>query len=117
MARLRQENEEEERNLAELEAKASQPGQKEVSAKESIVEVNQSDLDGLDEEEQMKMLLGFTGGFGSTKGEKVEDNHQSSAKGAAAKNKARKYRQYMNRKVRTALLSVVPFVFSTRPWR
>jgi U4/U6.U5 tri-snRNP-associated protein 3 len=42
--------------------------------------------------------LGFGGEFGSTKGNKVEDNHSSSARGAAAKHKARKYRQYMNRK-------------------
>eukprot|EP00934_Nitzschia_sp_Nitz4_P000811 Nitzschia sp. Nitz4//scaffold497_size4732//407//739//NITZ4_009235-RA/size4732-processed-gene-0.1-mRNA-1//1//CDS//3329553080//811//frame0 len=38
------------------------------------------------------------GGFGCTKGQAVEDNQSTAARGAAAKNKARKYRQYMNRK-------------------
>ena len=51
----------------------------------------------MDEEEQMRKLLGFDG-FGSTKGESVEDNQSTAARGGAAKNKARKYRQYMNRK-------------------
>ena len=46
----------------------------------------------------MRMLLGFSGGFGSTAGKAVEDNQKSAAKGAANKTKARKYRQYMNRK-------------------
>jgi U4/U6.U5 tri-snRNP-associated protein 3 len=64
---------------------------------ETIIEVNQEELEGLDEEEQMKMLMGIQG-FGSTKGEQVEDNKTSAARGVAAKNKARKYRQYMNRK-------------------
>ena len=68
-----------------------------VKPQEAIIEVNQDELEGLDEEEQMKRLLGFDG-FGSTKGEAVQDNQTSAARGAAAKNKARKYRQYMNRK-------------------
>ena len=50
-----------------------------------------------DEDDAMAQLMGFSG-FGSTKGEPVEDNHKGAARGAAAKNKARKYRQYMNRK-------------------
>jgi U4/U6.U5 tri-snRNP-associated protein 3 len=45
----------------------------------------------------MQLLMGF-GGFGSTKGQKVADNYGSAAQGAAGKNKARRYRQYMNRK-------------------
>jgi U4/U6.U5 tri-snRNP-associated protein 3 len=95
MARLREENtqEEEEQHAA---AKDQQHGAN--GPQDAIVEVNQEELEGLDEEEQMRILLGFTGNFGSTKGEKVEDNHNSSSRGVAAKNKARKYRQYMNRK-------------------
>ena len=41
--------------------------------------------------------MGF-GGFGTTKGKEVEDNRISAAKGASNVAKARKYRQYMNRK-------------------
>jgi len=98
MARLRAENDDEEKKLAALDEKDDKKGQKKSSKpQESIIQVDESELEGLDEAEQMQMLLGF-GGFGTTKGQKVEDNHSSSAKGAAAKNKARKYRQYMNRK-------------------
>ena len=92
MARLRAENEDEEKKML--------PGgqrDKIVSAKDAIIEVDEEELEGLDEEEQMQKLLGF-GGFDSTKGKAVEDNQNSLAKGSAAKNKARKYRQYMNRK-------------------
>jgi len=103
MARLRAENEAEERKLSEMEEQSKQDQEqsssKEKSAKESIIKVKDEELEGLDEEEQMRMLLGFSGGFGSTKGEKVEDNHKSSARGAAAKNKARKYRQVRRRKI------------------
>jgi U4/U6.U5 tri-snRNP-associated protein 3 len=111
MARLRAENEEEERQFAALEENTGKPNEK--SAKDSIVQVDDKELEGLDEEEQMRKLLGFTGSFGSTKGEKVEDNHKTSAKGAAAKNKARKYRQYMNRKVLPPIFTVweTPFSF------
>jgi U4/U6.U5 tri-snRNP-associated protein 3 len=96
MSRLRQEMKEEDREMAALD------NLEEVAPKlapqEQIIQVNEEELEGLDEDEQMKMLLGFTGGFASTKGEAVEDNQASAARGAAAKNKARKYRQYMNRK-------------------
>jgi len=105
MARLRAENEEEERKMAALDAASSgRPTDSAnlpphaVDATKEIVEVDQEELDGLDEEDQMRMLLGFSGGFGTTKGQAVEDNQKSAARGAAAKNKARKYRQYMNRK-------------------
>lgn len=92
MARLRAEMEQEE-------AKLSQPVSQEApSAKDAIVQVDESQLEGLDEDEQMKLLLGFSGEFGTTKDQKVDDNHKTSAKGAAAKHKQRKYRQYMNRK-------------------
>lgn len=100
MARLRMENEEEERRLAgpsQEEAEEAERQRRPEPTKE-ILTVQEEDLDGLDEEEQMRMLLGFSGGFGSTSGQKVEDNQNSAASGAAAKNKARKYRQYMNRK-------------------
>lgn len=96
MARLRAENEQEEARLASLEEKQSMPVR--PSATEHIVQVNDEELEGLDEEEQMELLLGFTGSFGSTKNQKVADNHQTLAAGSVAKNKARKYRQYMNRK-------------------
>ena len=68
-------------------------------AKEEIFMIHDvaKELEGLDEEEQMQRLLGFSG-FASTKGDQVEDNKTTAAKGAATKNKARKYRQYMNRK-------------------
>jgi U4/U6.U5 small nuclear ribonucleoproteins len=52
-----------------------------------IIQVQPSELEGLDEEEQMKLLLGFSGGFNSTSGTQVEDNRTSAARGAAAKNK------------------------------
>jgi len=110
MARLRAENEAEEKRLASAETSAGgsgatgggtsaqHGGAAAASAAGGIVEVDETDLEGLDDEEQMRMLLGFTGGFGSTSGKPVEDNQTSAAKGAANKTKARKYRQYMNRK-------------------
>jgi U4/U6.U5 tri-snRNP-associated protein 3 len=101
MARLREENTQEEATLsaaARTEQQQLSNGNKKTGPQDAVVEVNQEELEGLDEEEQMRMLLGFTGSFGSTKGAKVEDNHSSSSRGVAAKNKARKYRQYMNRK-------------------
>lgn len=94
MARLRAEMEEEEAKLTQR--VVEEPVL--PSAKDAIVQVDESKLEGLDDEEQMKLLLGFSGEFGTTKNQKVEDNHKSAAKGAAAKHKERKYRQYMNRK-------------------
>jgi U4/U6.U5 tri-snRNP-associated protein 3 len=100
MARLRAENEQEETRLSHAAATGMDAEEPVVlpSAKEAIIEVKESEMEGLDEEEQMQLLLGFTGGFGTTKNSKVEDNHKTLAAGAAKKNKARKYRQYMNRK-------------------
>ena len=100
MARLRAQNEEEEERLALLDR--DQVAQREArtrakKAKEEILIVDAKELEGLDEEEQMQRLLGFSG-FSSTKGAEVEDNKTTASKGAATKNKARKYRQYMNRK-------------------
>jgi U4/U6.U5 tri-snRNP-associated protein 3 len=107
MAKLRAENEAEERRLADI-RKAALKSSLDTSttteknqagvAKEKILEIHEGELDEYEEEEQMQMLLGFSNGFTSTKGKAVEDNQTSAAKGAAAKNKARKYRQYMNRK-------------------
>lgn len=98
MERLRAENEEEERRLAAWDRRAEvEETTPTVQPQEQIVQVNPEELQGLDEEEQMRKLLGIEG-FGTTKGQKVESNHNSSASGAANKNKARKYRQYMNRK-------------------
>ena len=96
MARLRADNEQEEARSAALEDKAHEPVK--PSAAEQIVQVNEDELLGLEDDEKMKLLLGFTGGFGTTKYQKVADNHQTHAAGGAAKNKGRKYRQYMNRK-------------------
>ena len=95
MARLRAENEEEEKQLAVLDEPVDNNM---LKPKEQFVEVNQEELEGLDEDEQMQRLLGFSGGFATTKGTEVEDNTKSAARGASGKNKARKYRQYMNRK-------------------
>jgi U4/U6.U5 tri-snRNP-associated protein 3 len=98
MARLRREMKDEDTELADaLDQKKKEADDSKQKPQETIIEVNQEELDGLDEEEQMKMLLGIQD-FGSTKGEQVEDNKTSAARGVAAKNKARKYRQYMNRK-------------------
>lgn len=96
MARLRQEMQEEDKELEVLDQEHIEERDR-VKPQEAIIEVNPQELEGLDEEEQMKRLLGF-GDFGSTKGQAVDDNQSSAARGAAAKNKARKYRQYMNRK-------------------
>ena len=53
--------------------------------------------DGVDEEEFMARMLGFSG-FDSTHGKHVEDNGTSAARGAVSKVLKREYRQYMNRK-------------------
>lgn len=101
MARLRAEIDEEEKQLTAVMEKHSEgemDSLRHKRPKECIIEVNPEELEDLDEDEQMKVLLGFGGEFGSTKGQKVEENHTTSARGAAKKNKARKYRQYMNRK-------------------
>ena len=50
-----------------------------------------------DEEAEMRRVLGISG-FDTTKGKAVEDNHHGAGAGGMAKHKARKYRQYMNRK-------------------
>jgi len=50
-------------------------------------------MDMDDSLDAMKALIGF-GGFGSTKGKKVEDNYS----GFVALKKPRQYRQYMNRR-------------------
>ena len=98
MALLRQQLKEEDEDLAALDQSSGDAARQPLpKPQEEIIKVNQEELDGMDEEEQMKRLLGFDG-FGSTKGQAVEDNHSSAARGVAAKNKARKYRQYMNRK-------------------
>ena len=101
MDRLRAEIEEEERDIAMKENGQnieSNDVQKQSTAKDTIRMVHESELEGLEEDDQMALMLGFSGGFGSTKGKVVEDNLKTAARGAAGKNKARKYRQYMNRK-------------------
>ena len=104
MAKLRAENNAEERRLTDIQegvatgSKSDDKTTNTTRAKESIVEIQEGELEDYEEDEQMQMLLGFSSGFASTKGQAVEDNHKSASKGTAAKNKARKYRQYMNRK-------------------
>jgi U4/U6.U5 tri-snRNP-associated protein 3 len=109
MARLREELKQEDEDMVALDQEAFAAGaaadgtlgkssiDDAVKPQETIIQVREEELEGLDEEEQMRKLMGIEC-FGSTKGQKVEDNHQTSARGVAAKNKARKYRQYMNRK-------------------
>ncbi len=113
MARLRAENEEEEKKLAKVDEASKirseggeyddtemlsfSTGKKKAPGKERIIKVDREELEELDEEDQMLNIFGF-GGFDSTKGKAVEDNQTSASKGLVAKNKARKYRQYMNRK-------------------
>lgn len=103
MARLREELKQEDETLAQLDQQQAEKGKANAAERnkrlpqEAIIEVRPEELEGLDEDEQMQKLLGF-GGFGSTKGKAVEDNQSTAARGGAAKNKARKYRQYMNRK-------------------
>lgn len=102
MARLRSENEAEERGLTsglteEQEAAATKKRQRAEAKKRK--DPDNSDEEEEEDEEQAAMmsLMGF-GGFGTTKGKAVADNQISAARGAASKNKGRKYRQYMNRK-------------------
>lgn len=99
MARLRQEMKDEDMELAAALDESIKKKEEEAKPKpqETIIKVNEEELEGLDQEEQMQLLMGI-GGFGTTKGKEVKDNKSSAARGVAAKNKARKYRQYMNRK-------------------
>ena len=111
MARLRAENEAEERGgavvLGEEEvadvARGVRKRHRDESGGSSRTKSNghedDSDQEEEEDEERIEMmnLIGF-GGFGSTKGKAVADNQISAARGAASKNKGRKYRQYMNRK-------------------
>ena len=99
MARLRQEMKKEDMELAAALDEKIKRKEEEAKPKpqETIIKVNEEELEGLDQEEQMRLLMGIQG-FGTTKGKEVEDNKNSAARGVAAKNKARKYRQYMNRK-------------------
>ena len=99
MARLRQEMQEEDMKVAAALDERIKKKEEELKPKpqETIIKVNEEELEGLDEDEQMRLLMGIEG-FGTTKGKEVKDNKNSAARGVATKNKARKYRQYMNRK-------------------
>eukprot|EP00586_Coscinodiscus_wailesii_P022337 CAMPEP_0172509580 /NCGR_PEP_ID=MMETSP1066-20121228/221396_1 /TAXON_ID=671091 /ORGANISM="Coscinodiscus wailesii, Strain CCMP2513" /LENGTH=245 /DNA_ID=CAMNT_0013288135 /DNA_START=35 /DNA_END=769 /DNA_ORIENTATION=+ len=106
MDRLRAENEAEEKKMALSNGVGGSGRNRDGSvtaasfnvATSEFILVDRAELEGLEDEEQMMKLLGFSGGFATTKGRAVEDNSTTAARGAAAKNKARKYRQYMNRK-------------------
>jgi U4/U6.U5 tri-snRNP-associated protein 3 len=95
MARLRAENDQEEEEKLTGPSQATQAVARQPQ--EEIIQVNPDELEGLDEEEQMRKLMGLEG-FGSTKGQKVASNHDSLAKGKAKKHKGRTYNQFMNRK-------------------
>ena len=100
MERLRRENEEEERRQREAteESLAKQRAMEEdKTAVNQIKEFTEEELEGLSTEEQMKLMMGI-GDFGSSKGKAVKDNQVGASRGAVSKSKARKYRQYMNRK-------------------
>uniref|UniRef100_A0A7S1BT38 U4/U6.U5 small nuclear ribonucleoprotein 27kDa protein domain-containing protein n=1 Tax=Corethron hystrix TaxID=216773 RepID=A0A7S1BT38_9STRA len=90
-------NEEEEAKV-EKSASSSRSSRREGGSSDAAVRVTAEELMEMTEDEAMKKVMGFSGSFGSTKEKKVADNHTTAAKGAASKNKARKYRQYMNRK-------------------
>lgn len=99
MARMRAEIDAEERGVTQGSVGTAENHKGEISNQKSNQNKNNEDdeeeLD--DEQRQMMQMMGF-GGFGSTKGKSVGDNQKSAARGAASKNKGRKYRQYMNRK-------------------
>lgn len=60
-------------------------------------EANPDEDEEEEDDEEMAALLGFSG-FNTTKGKAVAENQSGAAVGAVSKHKARKYRQYMNRK-------------------
>jgi len=64
---------------------------------EEKAKAQQEATEGLSEEEKMKVLLGFSN-FDSTTGMAVEDNQKGPGKGARAKSRKHKARQFMNRK-------------------
>lgn len=105
MARLRAENDAESRGAVTSSADSADKQKGDNNAipatnqykKNKNTNNNEDDEELDDEQRQMMELMGF-GGFGTTKGKAVEDNQSSAARGAASKNKGRKYRQYMNRK-------------------
>ena len=101
MARMRADNEAEERGLdvdGEKSAVESVARPAKELLKSAGAAADNSDDDEVDEEQQQMMAMMGFGGFGTTKGKAVSDNQLSASSGAAQKNKARKYRQYMNRK-------------------
>jgi len=105
MARLRSDNEAEERGDLTTSSAAADGGEnggdaaKHMTLPVNKVKNNKGDDDEESDEDQNQMMqmMGF-GGFGTTKDKPVADNQSSAARGAASKNKGRKYRQYMNRK-------------------
>lgn len=105
MARLRAENDAESRGVVTSSADSANKPKGDNNAmpsknqykKNKNANNNEDDEELDDEQRQMMEMMGF-GGFGTTKGKAVEDNQSSAARGAASKNKGRKYRQYMNRK-------------------
>ena len=117
MARLRAENEAEERGDSLVSStSAAEGGNVGTAAKKKYVPIpeyttkstngNSNDNNNEDEDEDdddddgqaaMMQMMGF-GGFGTTKNKAVADNQSTAAAGVVSKNKGRKYRQYMNRK-------------------
>lgn len=97
MARLRAENEAEEVRLARSDSREETKGAQKPRNSQKIENARLASEELLSTDQQMMQMLGFSG-FGSTKHKAVEDNKNSAAAGSTSKNKARKYRQYMNRK-------------------
>jgi U4/U6.U5 tri-snRNP-associated protein 3 len=98
MARMRADIAAEERGTAPSTANGNGESSNQKSNNQHKNDATESDDEEIDDEQrQMMQMMGF-GGFGTTKGKSVGDNQTSAARGAAAKNKGRKYRQYMNRK-------------------
>lgn len=87
MARIRAENESEE----------AAPPERKLEGADRIIQVNFQNREEEEEEDLMQRLFGVST-FGSSKNTKVATNHATAAVGVAQKHKARKYRQYMNRK-------------------
>lgn len=109
MARMRRDNEVEEKvttsaadggeqgNNGAAVKKYAVPLPSEHNKGDSTKEGDNDDEEGDEDQNAMMQMMGMSG-FGTTKGKAVADNQSSAARGAASKNKGRKYRQYMNRK-------------------
>jgi U4/U6.U5 tri-snRNP-associated protein 3 len=69
------------------------PAKEEEKKKKRTRVEGEEEEDDDDDDEEMRRVMGFSG-FDTTRGKHVDGNDA----GAVSKHKARKYRQYMNRK-------------------